>query len=48
MIQPQVVEQEMAEAGFHLWLRGPQCTPDRFLLVFGKLPAASTKSDSAP
>jgi len=39
-IQPQTVEREMAEAGFHLWSRGPQCAPDRFLLVFGKTPAA--------
>jgi SAM-dependent methyltransferase len=45
MIQPQTVEQEMAEAGFHLWSRGPQCAPDRFLLVFGKMPAASIEFD---
>jgi SAM-dependent methyltransferase len=42
MIQPQAVEQEMAEAGFHLWFHGSECTPDRFLLVFGKMPAADT------
>jgi SAM-dependent methyltransferase len=42
-IQPQIVEQEMLAAGFYLWSRGPQCAPDRFLLVFGKLPATDKK-----
>lgn len=36
MIQPQTVKQEMAEAGFSHWFEGPQPSPDRFLLVFGK------------
>ena len=36
MIQPEVVEREMAEAGFFLWFRGPRLAPDRFLLIFGK------------
>ncbi len=36
MIQPETVEQEMAEAGFCLWFRGRPCAGDRFLLVFGK------------
>jgi len=35
-IQPTTVEEEMAEAGFSLWFRGPRVAPDRFLLVFGK------------
>ena len=36
MIQPEMVEREMAEAGFFLRSRGPQPAPDRFLLIFGK------------
>jgi SAM-dependent methyltransferase len=48
MIQPEAVEQEMAEAGFHLWSRGPQFAPDRFLLVFGKRPAANIEPDNDP
>jgi len=48
MVEPQTVEQEMAEAGFHLWFRGPQCAPDRFLLVFGKMPATSIGPDNDP
>jgi len=36
MIPPDMVEQEMADAGFSLWFRGPALAPDRFLLVFGK------------
>jgi hypothetical protein len=39
MIEPETVEREMAEAGFHLWFRGPRPARDRFLLVFGKVPA---------
>jgi len=35
-ILPKTVEQEMAEAGFSLWFRGPRLARDRFLLVFGK------------
>ena len=35
-IQPETVKQEMAEAGFSLWFRGPQVARDRFLLIFGK------------
>jgi len=35
-IRPKVVKQEMAEAGFFLWFRGPRLARDRFLLVFGK------------
>jgi SAM-dependent methyltransferase len=37
-IPPRMVEQEMAEAGFSLWFRGPRLARDRFLLVFGKKP----------
>ena len=35
-ILPKTVEQEMTEAGFSLWFRGPRLARDRFLLVFGK------------
>ena len=35
-IQPKTVKQEMTEAGFFLWFRGPRPARDRFLLVFGK------------
>ena len=35
-ISPKTVEQEMTEAGFSLWFRGPKLARDRFLLVFGK------------
>lgn len=48
MIQPETVEQEMAEAGFHLWFRGPPCAPDRFLCVFGKESPGSIAPDSDP
>jgi SAM-dependent methyltransferase len=37
-IPPRMVRQEMAEAGFSLWFRGPGLARDRFLLVFGKKP----------
>ncbi len=37
-IPPKMVEQEMTEAGFSLWFRGPRLARDRFLLVFGKKP----------
>jgi len=35
-IQPKAVRQELSEAGFFLWFRGPRPVRDRFLLVFGK------------
>lgn len=35
-IHPETVKQEMTEAGFFLWFRGPRLARDRFLLVFGK------------
>ena len=35
-IQLKTVKEEMAEAGFLLWFRGPRPARDRFLLVFGK------------
>jgi predicted methyltransferase len=38
-ILPKTVEEEMVEAGFRLWFRGPRLARDRFLLVFGKAPA---------
>ena len=31
-----MLEQEMQEAGFSLWFRGPRLASDRFLMVFGK------------
>jgi predicted methyltransferase len=37
-IPPTMVEQEMTEAGFSLWFRGPRLARDRFLLVFGRKP----------
>jgi hypothetical protein len=36
MIEPEMVKQEMTEAGFFLWFEGPELAPDRFLVVFGK------------
>ena len=36
-IQPKTVKQEMAEAGYFLWFRGPRPARDRFLFVFGKI-----------
>ena len=48
MIRPETVEQEMTEAGFHLWFRGPSCAPDRFLLVFGKQSPGSIAPDKHP
>ncbi|HUU17801.1 MAG TPA: metal ABC transporter permease [Sedimentisphaerales bacterium] len=36
-IQPKTVKQEMDEAGFFLWFRGPPPARDRFLFVFGKI-----------
>jgi SAM-dependent methyltransferase len=48
MIQPETVEEEMAEAGFHLWFRGPPCASDRFLCVFGKESPGSIAPDSDP
>ena len=42
MIPPEMVEREMAEAGFFLWSREPQPAPDRFLLVFGKTRSRET------
>jgi len=38
-IRPETVKQEMKEAGFSLWFRGPRLTRDRFLMVFGKKPS---------
>jgi len=35
-IAQKTVRQEMGEAGFFLWSRGPRPARDRFLLVFGK------------
>ena len=47
-IDPQVVKQEMAEAGFCLWSEGPQPSPDRFLLVFGKTDPAELAPQADP
>lgn len=35
-IRPETVIQEMKEAGFFMWFRGPRPAKDRFLMVFGK------------
>jgi len=48
MISSETVEQEMTEAGFHLWFRGPPCAPDRLLLVFGKQSPESIAPDKDP
>lgn len=37
-IRPEMVEQEMADAGFSLWFRGSRPADDRFVLVFGHSP----------
>jgi len=47
-IQPKTVEQEMAEAGFFLWFRGPRPAGDRFLFVFGKNQAAKVPIEEDP
>ena len=47
-IAAQTVEQEMKDAGFSLWFRGPQLSADRFLLVFGKTPADKIKLEDDP
>jgi predicted methyltransferase len=48
MIRPQTVEQEMAEAGFHLWFHGPPPAADRFLLMFGKVPSGEIPPENDP
>jgi predicted methyltransferase len=48
MIRPETVKQEMAEAGFYLWFSGPRITPDRFLLVFGKVRPKKVPPDDDP
>jgi predicted methyltransferase len=47
MIEPETVEREMAEAGFHLWFRRPRPARDRFLLVFGKAPREDILTEEA-
>jgi len=47
-ILPKTVEQEMTEAGFSLWFRGPRLARDRFLLVFGKARSKKAASGSGP
>ena len=44
-IRPDMVKQEMAEAGFHLWFEGPSPAADRFLLVFGKTPGKQLRPE---
>ena len=48
MIRPETVKQEMTEAGFYLWFQGPRITPDRFLLVFGKIRPEKVPLDDDP
>jgi predicted methyltransferase len=48
MIEPQTVEREMSEAGFHLWFRGPRAASDRFLLVFGKTRSEDMSPENDP
>ena len=38
----------MTKAGFFLWLCGPPPAADRFLLVFGKTPAAKMSPKEDP
>jgi len=47
-ILPKTVEQEMTEAGFSLWFRGPRLARDRFLMVFGKARPEKAASDLGP
>ncbi len=47
-IQPETVKQEMAEAGFFLWFRGPRPARDRFLLVFGKTQSETVLPEDDP
>ena len=47
-ILPKTVEQEMTEAGFSLWFRGPRLARDRFLMVFGKTHPEKTASGFSP
>jgi len=48
MIRSETVKKEMAEAGFHLWFSGPRITPDRFLLIFGKVRPEKVPPDDDP
>jgi len=47
-IHPETVKQEMTEAGFFLWFRGPQLARDRFLLVFGRTQPEDLPPDDDP
>jgi len=47
-ILPKQVKQEMAEAGFFLWFRGPQPARDRFLFIFGKEPPEKVIAEDDP
>jgi predicted methyltransferase len=47
-IQPRTVKEEMAEAGFFLWFRGPPPTRDSFLLVFGKARSKKVAPEDDP
>jgi predicted methyltransferase len=48
MIQAETVQQEMSEAGFHLWFTGPPPASDRFLLVFGRVPSRDVAPETDP
>lgn len=47
-IQPRIVKEEMAEAGFFLWFRGPRPTRDNFFLVFGKIRSKKVPPEGDP
>ena len=48
-ILPKTVEQEMTEAGYAIWFRGPRLAWDRFLLIFGKAqPGKALNEDWLP
>ena len=47
-IQPRTVKEEMAEAGFFLWFRGPRPTRDNFFLVFGKIRSKKVPPEGDP
>lgn len=47
-IDPGLVREEMAAAGFSLWFEGPRLAPDRFLQVYGKNKPADIRPEDDP
>jgi len=47
-IDPGLVRQEMAAAGFSLWFEGPSPALDRFLHVYGKVKPADLRAEDDP